>query len=366
MTEPRDLIAHQWLPGRSSDNYRATPMYPRTPSTHGSRARTIIAMVLLGIAVLASVRPSNGYAGSANRSPGSAATANLVAQEPTDAAAPTETLSAADAIILGLVEGITEYLPVSSTGHLVVTERLLGIGETDEARDAIDSYTVIIQFGAIIAVVFLYWPRIVQLLRGIVGRSEPGRRLFHALVVAFIPAPIVGFVGSALIDEHLLKPIPIAAAWIVGGIGILVFVDRLRRDSHTGTLLEDVTIRQAVLIGGMQVLALWPGMSRSLVTIVGALLAGMTLAAAVEFSFLLGLATLSGASLYFAAKDGSEVVDTFGLAMPLLGIVVAGISAAVAVRSLVAYLNKRDLKIFGWYRIVIGVATIALVITDVI
>lgn len=328
-----------------------------TPPPTGSRARELAALPLLGLVLLLSVLPS-----------GDQPTTPSPARQDTSSTSPetTETLTAADAIILGLVEGITEYLPVSSTGHLIVTERLLGLGETEEAKDAIDSYTVIIQFGAILAVLFLYWPRIVQLSRGIVGRSETGGRLFRALVIAFIPAPIVGVVGNALIDEHLLKPIPVAIAWIAGGIGILVFMDQLRRDAHTGTALEDVTIRQAWIIGAMQVLALWPGMSRSLVTIVGALIAGMTLAAAVEFSFLLGLATLSAASLFFAVKDGSDVVDTYGWAMPLLGIAVAGLSAALAVRWLVAYLNKRDLKIFGWYRIVIGVATIVLVATEVI
>jgi undecaprenyl-diphosphatase len=185
-------------------------------------------------------------------------------------------------------------------------------------------------------------------------------------VVAFLPAAAVGLAGNAFIDDHLLEPVPIAAAWIVGGLAILLFIGRLRRDASEGTRLDEIVVRQAWIIGAMQVLALWPGVSRSLVTIVGALIAGLRLVDAVEFSFLLGLVTLSAASFFSAAKDGAAVVDAFGYAMPLLGIVVAGASAAVAVTSLVAYLGRRDLKVFGWYRLAAGALTLALVAANVI
>ena len=275
-------------------------------------------------------------------------------------------LSVLDAVILGVVEGITEYLPVSSTGHLVVTERLLDLGTDPSTKDAIDAYTVIIQFGAILAVLILYRERIAEILRGLVGRSEGGRRLLVALAVAFLPAAVVGLIGNAFVDEHLLEPVPVAIAWIVGGVAILLFIDRFQRGATEGTRIDEIVLRQAWIIGAMQVLALWPGVSRSLVTIVGALLAGLRMIDAVEFSFLLGLITLTAASFYSAAKDGQTVVDTFGIAMPLLGIVVAGLSAALAVRWLVGYLQRRGLGLFGWYRIVVGAATLVLVASGVI
>ena len=277
-----------------------------------------------------------------------------------------ETLSSVDAVILGAVEGITEYLPVSSTGHLVVAERALDLGQTDDSKTALDAYTVIIQFGAILAVLILYRKRVGEVLAGLVGRSESGRRLLINLVLAFIPAAIVGLAFSDTIDEHLLKPTPVAVAWIVGGIAILVLADRLRPGGRArGDSLDLMVPRQALLIGVAQALALWPGMSRSLVTIVGGVLVGMGIGAAVEFSFLLGLLTLTAATALAAMKDGSEVIDTYGKTAPLIGIVVAGITAAFAVKSFVAYLQKRSLKGFGWYRIAIGVVVIALVATGV-
>ena len=269
-------------------------------------------------------------------------------------------------MILGLVEGITEYLPVSSTGHLVVTGELLDLGTTDASKKAIDSYTVIIQFGAILAVLIIYRKRVADVLLGVVGRSETGRRMLIALLVAFLPFGIIGLLFNESVDEHLLKPAPIAVAWLVGGLVILFLIDRLRQNATIGTALEEISVRQAAIIGIVQVLALWPGVSRSLVTIIAALLVGLRLVAAVEFSFLLGLVTLSSASIFSAVKDGPAVVDAYGLAMPALGVVVAAVAAAAAVTSLVAYLNRRDLKVFGWYRLAIGIATFALIGANVI
>ena len=312
---------------------------------------TVLAIVLFGSAPAASSAASPASSGGA--------VPRQVEEEP-------EQLSALDAVILGLVEGITEYLPVSSTGHLVVTGELLDLGTTDASKAAIDSYTVIIQFGAILAVLILYRKRVADVLLGVVGRSDSGRRLLIALLVAFLPFGIIGLLFNESVDEHLLKPAPIAVAWIVGGLVILFLIDRLRRDATIGTALEEISVRQAAIIGIVQVLALWPGVSRSLVTIIAALLVGLRLVAAVEFSFLLGLVTLSSASIFSAVRDGPAVVDAYGLAMPALGIVVAAVSAAAAVTSLVAYLNRRDLKVFGWYRLAIGIATFALIGANVL
>jgi undecaprenyl-diphosphatase len=273
-------------------------------------------------------------------------------------------LTVPKAIVLGVVEGVTEYLPISSTGHLTVTEQLLDVGQTDATRDVTKSYTVIIQIGAIFAVIGLYWRRLVDMLRGIAGRSPAGRRTFVALLLAFIPAAAFGLVLGDTIQEHLFGSGPVAAAWIVGGIAILVFVRVFRRPPDTGLRLEEIGARQAVIIGFAQALALWPGVSRSLVTIVAALLVGLTIGAAVEFSFLLGLATLSAASLYEVAKHGGEVIDTFGWVSPIAGIIAAFVAAVIAIKWLVGYLNHHDLSIFGYYRIVVGVVVLFLLATN--
>jgi undecaprenyl-diphosphatase len=276
----------------------------------------------------------------------------------------TEELTVVDALVLGVVEGVTEYLPVSSTGHLIITEKLLGLGETDAAKKALDSYTVIIQVGAIVAVLALYWRRIVELIQGLLGRSADGRRLLINILIAFAPAVVLGLAFGDTIDKHLLEPTPVAIAWIVGGVVIIALVGKLRAGRTSGAALETLTPRKAVIIGVVQCLALWPGVSRSLVTIIaGVLLAGLTLSAAVEFSFLLGLLTLTGATALVALKDGSGVIDQYGIVTPLIGIIAALVSAVVAVRSFVAYLNRKDLTGFGWYRLAIGAAVLIAVAT---
>jgi undecaprenyl-diphosphatase len=269
-------------------------------------------------------------------------------------------LSAFDAIVLGAVEGITEYLPISSTGHLLVTQRLLGLGEGD-GKAAADTYAIAIQVGAILAVVALYRLRVVSMLRGLVGRDDDGRRLLVCLVAAFVPAAAIGFVLGDTIKDRLFGPWPIVAAWAVGGALLLWW-----RPTYGTRQLEQMTLRSAVIVGFAQSIALWPGVSRSLITLVAALLVGMTLAAAVEFSFLLGLATLTAATLLDLAKDGDTLLDAYGWQTPLLGTLVAFATAVVAVRWLVGYLRTRPLTIFGWYRLAAAAVTAALVLTNVI
>lgn len=281
-------------------------------------------------------------------------------------AASKETLPAWKAVILGLVEGITEFLPISSTGHLLVTERLLDLGTTTTTKDAIDAYTVIVQLGAIVAVLVVSWRRVLDVFNGLIGRSEKGRKLLVNLIVSFVPAAVIGFAGKKLIEEKLLKPLPVAAAWIVGGAVILLMAGRYRRAATKGTGLDLLTTRNAAIIGFAQALAMWPGVSRSLVTILAAVLIGMKLRDAVEYSFLLGLLTLGAASVYSIAKDGSLVGDTYGWSTPILGMVVAFVSALIAVKWMVAYLNNRDLMVFAWYRFAAGALCIALIIAGTI
>lgn len=278
-----------------------------------------------------------------------------------DATAAGAEMSVWKAVVLGAVEGVTEYLPVSSTGHLVVTERLLGIGENDATKDAADSFAIAIQFGAILAVLLLYRQRIWSMVRGLLGLDPVGRRLLVALLLAFLPAVVIGVTLERPIKDNLLSVGPVVAAWIVGGLVLLWVAPRLRPE-RPGLHLTEIGWRQALLIGIAQVVAMWPGTSRSLVTILAALAVGMTLAAAVEFSFLLGLLTLGAATVYESATNGSVVIDAYGWVSPVVGLLVAFVAAVAAVRWMVTWLQTRSLAIFGWERIVVGAATIALVV----
>ncbi len=259
------------------------------------------------------------------------------------------------AIILGAVEGFTEYLPVSSTGHLLVTQRLLGLDDEAE-RAAADSYVIAIQIGAILAVVVLYWRRLGQITKGLAGRDVEGRGLLVALIVAFVPAAVVGLLLGDTIKDELFGAWPVIVAWFVGGVFLVIWRPR------PGTIeLTQFTARHAAIIGVAQILALWPGTSRSLVTIVAALAIGASMAAAVEFSFLLGLATLSAATFYDLAQNGQEILDVYGWRTPLAGGIVAFVTAAIAVRWLVTFLRTRPLAVFGWYRIGIAITTAAMI-----
>lgn len=259
------------------------------------------------------------------------------------------------AVVLGAVEGITEFLPISSTGHLLITQRLLGLGD-GAGKTAADTYVVAIQIGAILAVVALYRDRLRRILRGVVGRDVEGRDLLVRLVVAFVPAALVGFVLGDTIKAQLFGVWPVVAAWFTGGLFLLFW------KPQTGSVaITALTTRHAVVIGAAQILALWPGVSRSLTTIVAALAIGATMSAAVEFSFLLGLATLSAATIYDLTKSGSTLVSDYGIVTPILGTVVAFATAFVAARWLVVMLRTRPLSLFGWYRIAIAVAVAGLV-----
>ncbi|MFT7597149.1 MAG: undecaprenyl-diphosphatase [Acidimicrobiales bacterium] len=270
-------------------------------------------------------------------------------------------LSILDAIVLGLVEGLTEYLPISSTGHLLITNKLLGLGGTQEADDALDTYAICIQSGAILAVLLLYKQRVWQMVDGLLGRSDEGRRVLLAVVAAFVPTAIIGqFVFPIVRDRLFGQVTPIAGAWLIGGIAIL-FMQRSGFLDRAGHELNELTAKQAAVIGLLQAIAIWPGVSRSLVTIVAGVVVGMKLTAAVEFSFLLGLITLSAATVYAALGGGAELVETFGVVSPLVGLVVAFISAVIAIRWMVDWLQQRGFEAFGWYRIGIGVIALAAV-----
>lgn len=278
------------------------------------------------------------------------------------------------AAVLGVVEGVTEYLPISSTGHLLVASRLLGLPDEKgtQGLDAVNAYAVAIQFGAIIAVAGLFWRRFRDMLLGLVGRSESGRHLLVILVIAFVPSAAVGFLFDDPIEDALWGPWPIVVMWVLGGLLILV-LERTGRIPNRGEkappgvdVLRDVSYRQALLIGIAQIVALVPGTSRSLATILGALLVGVAVPAAVEFSFLLGFATLTVASGYKLVTDGSTVVDQFGVLDPVVGVLFAFVAAVLAIKWLISYLETHSLSIFAWYRFGAAAVTAGLLLGGVI
>ena len=262
------------------------------------------------------------------------------------------------AFILGLVEGLTEYLPVSSTGHLLLAQRLMDI----ESSTASDAFAICIQAGAILAVLGIYRQRVAQMVMGAVGRNEIGQRLLINLVSAFVPAAILGLLLEKPIKKYLFGGDawglwPVVAAWFVGGIAILAvsFVRRRRGASPTtGLDLEQLTIRMALIVGFAQCIAMWPGVSRSLITIVGGVLVGLSLPAAVELSFLLGVITLTAATAYDALKHGPEMLATYGATPLLIGFGAAWLSAVLAVKWMVGYLKSHGMEIFGWYRVALA------------
>jgi undecaprenyl-diphosphatase len=270
------------------------------------------------------------------------------------------------AIILGLVEGVTEFLPISSTGHLILASAALGL-DSPATKPALDAFEVVVQGGAILAVLGLYWPRVVQMLRGLLGRDAAGLRLVINLIVAFVPAAVLGLLLGDWIEANLFHVGPVAAALGLGGVYMMI-VDRMRgrsrRDNGVGERAgeQDVTglnPLQALLIGVMQCVAMWPGISRSMMTITGGYLVGLRPKAAAEFSFLLGLPTLGAACAYRLGKNlweahksgGPNMFDTLGWTPVIAGIAVATASAALAIFWLVGFLNRRGLTPFGWYRL---------------
>jgi undecaprenyl-diphosphatase len=281
-------------------------------------------------------------------------------------AASESALSVGQAILFGVVEGLTEFLPISSTGHLLVLARILDVGQHGKAEDAIKSYEIAIQAGAILAVLGLYRHRFLTMVEGVTGKSEDGRRVLIGVLLAFVPAAIVGVALESVIKDVLFGVGPVLAAWVVGGILILVLSRNGVLAPKGGKLLEQLTPRDAIVIGVAQVAALWPGTSRSLVTIVAALLLGYSMAAAVEFSFLLGFLTLGAATGYQVLKDGQEMIDAFGWFTPIVGLVAAFVAAVVSIKWMVGYLERHDLSIFGWYRIAIAALVGLLLLTNAI
>jgi undecaprenyl-diphosphatase len=268
-------------------------------------------------------------------------------------------------LIVGIVEGLTEYLPISSTGHILLTQRLLGIPESDAAN----AFAICVQGGAIVAVLGLYFKRVQQMLAGVLGKNPEGARMAANIISAFFPAAVIGLLLEKPIKKYLFGGDyglwPVVAAWFVGGVAILAVAAWKKRQNQTseGFPLESLTWKLALVIGFAQCFAMWPGVSRSLMTIVGGVLVGLSLPAAVEFSFLLGVVTLGAATAYDALKHGRDMLDSYGWGTLLLGFLGAWISAVLAIRWMVGYLKSHGMQIFGYYRILIAILVAALILS---
>lgn len=305
----------------------------------------------------------------------------LSPSQSSEAIVPAAELSVADAITFGVIEGITEYLPISSTGHLIIASRLLGLESEKplQGRDgqplwhrkpspkhpegvpltlklAADTYVVVIQFGAIAAVAILYWRQLLAMLRGLLGRDPAGLRLLVNVLIAFLPAVLVYLVAHDLINRLFSVGAVIVAQ--IAGAGLMLFAENWRR--RRAVLVkhvpepDELTYRQAAGIGLLQCVAMWPGTSRSMMTIVGGYFAGLDPRRAAEFSFLLGFVTLSAATFLKSYQSGGAMIAVFGWSHVLLGCVVAAVTAAISVRFLVTWLTRHGLIAFAIYRLLLA------------
>lgn len=261
------------------------------------------------------------------------------------------------AILLGIVEGLTEYLPVSSTGHLILASQILGA--TSEGAKAFD---IVIQLGAILAVVVHYRRLLGARMAGLLRADIEALRLAGALAVAFVPAAAVGFVLHQTIKEHLFGPVPVAIALFAGGV-LMIAVERVRARRKIEGLhgLQHVTPGRALVIGLGQCFSLWPGASRSMCTIVAGQATGLSTATSAEFSFLLALPTLGAATLYEGLKARHELASSVGGAPVWAGLIVSFLVAWGVIAVFIRYLQRRGLEPFGYYRIVLAALVLWLV-----
>lgn len=256
------------------------------------------------------------------------------------------------AIVLAVIEGLTEYLPISSTGQMIVVSSFMGIAADQFTKD----FTVIVQFGAILAVLVLYWRRFIE-----------SQHLYLKLFIAFLPTVIIGFLVKTQVDSMLDNVIVVATTQILGGI-VLLFVDRWfsqqekRLQETGGGKIDGLDMKRLSIIGLMQCLAFIPGMSRSASTIIGGLFAGLTRQSAAEFSFLLAVPTLTAATAWKSLKI-YETIEPEQIDILLLGNIVAFFVAMITIKLFVGFLTKHGFFVFGIYRIILGASILLLLFT---
>ena len=275
-------------------------------------------------------------------------------------------ISILDTIIIAIVEGLTEFLPVSSTGHMIITQNILGV----ESTPFVKAFTFIIQFGAILSVVVLYWKRFFRLNHTPAPEgATPLKKFLHKydfywkLFVAFVPAAVLGLLFSDAIDAMLEKVEVVAVTLILGGI-FMLFCDRI---FNKGSEKTELTEKRAFWIGMFQCISMIPGVSRSMATIVGGMAQKLTRKAAAEFSFFLAVPTMFAATLFkmlkiFMEPEGMEIL-TNNLGTLIIGNIVAFIVAMLAIKFFISFVTKYGFKAFGWYRIIIGGAILVMLLT---
>lgn len=271
-----------------------------------------------------------------------------------------------ETIIIAIVEGLTEFLPVSSTGHMIITQNLLGV----ESTEFVKAFTFIIQFGAILSVVVLYWKRFFQLNNTPAPEGASAfKRFLHKydfywkLFVAFIPAAVLGLLFSDLIDEMLESVTVVAVTLIIGGV-FMLFCDKIFSKGSESTKLTE---KRAFWIGMFQCISMIPGVSRSMATIVGGMAQKLTRKAAAEFSFFLAVPTMFAATLFkmlkiFMEPEGMQILKD-NLSTLIIGNVVAFIVAMLAIKFFISFVTKYGFKAFGWYRIIVGGIILAMLFT---
>lgn len=299
---------------------------------------------------------------------------SLLAAEDRPAAEVRASFTIGRAVLTGTVEGLTEFLPVSSTGHMIITDHWLQVpaqkdvfvagvsdrkGRPVSLKRVADDYLVIIQIGAIAAVLVAFWGRLSGLVTGLIRGEAAARRLAGVIVLACLPAALLGLGFKEVIELHLFSLEVVGGALIIGGVVILFAERQLAPLPAQPGEIAALSARQALLIGGCQCVALIPGTSRSLATILGGRIAGLSNAAATEFSFLIGLALLSAASLYKIWALGPALPQVYPAGPALLGLILAALTAFLAVKWMVGFVSQRGLGVFAWYRI--GLGTVILV-----
>lgn len=271
------------------------------------------------------------------------------------------------AIIYGIVEGITEWLPISSTGHLILVEQLIPFEGTSEGF--FDMFDVVIQLGAIMAVVVLFWKQIWPFAltkKSREGKTEIGSyfkadiwSLWFKILVSCVPAAVIGVLFDDLFNRLFYNPVCVALALVIFGIAFIIIENRNKNRNPKVTSLSEITYTTALLIGIFQVIAaIFPGTSRSGATIVGALLIGVSRTVAAEYTFFLAIPVMLGASLLKIVKFGFSFTS-LELVLLLLGTVVSFLVSLFVLRFLMSYIKKHDFKVFGWYRIVLGIIVLA-------
>lgn len=260
------------------------------------------------------------------------------------------------ATVMGIVEGLTEFLPVSSTGHLILAGRVLRL-QGESAK----TFEVVIQAGALAAVLGLYRARVVAMWEGLLGRNARGRQLLFSLGVSFFPAAVAGLLLRKAIKTYLFSTWPVVWALAAGG-AVMILSEKwfAGRRPLTDKTLHAITFKEALFVGCVQCLALFPGTSRSMVTILAGLMLGWSATMAAEYSFLLAVPVLGAATLLDLVKGGSQLVEQAGWVSILCGYAAAGVVAAIAIKGLLRHLTNNGLAPFGWYRVGLA-AVIALI-----